>query len=47
MMLALARIPEDIKQTQLSLAIVLYTSPKLSNTSIGNKYLIYLMAYEI
>ena len=47
LMLALARITEGMKGTQLSLAIVLYTSPKPSTTSTGNEYLIYFMAYEI
>ena len=47
LMLALARITEGTEGTQLSLAIFLYTSPKPSNTSTGNEYLIYLKAYEI
>ena len=47
LMRELARITEGMKGTQLSLAIVLYTSPKPSITSIGNVYLIYFMAYEI
>ena len=45
--LALTRITEGMKGTQLSRAIVLYTSPKPSITSTGNEYLIYLMTYEI
>ena len=47
LMRALARITEGMKGTQLSLAIVLHTSPKPSTISIGNVYLIYFMAYEI
>ena len=47
LMRELACITEGMKGTQLSLAIVLYTSRKPSTTSIGNAYLIYFMVYEI
>ena len=47
LMLALARITEGMKGTQLSLAIVLYTSQKPLITSTGNAYFIYFMAYGV
>ena len=47
LMRALARINEGMKGTQLSMAIVLYTSPKLSTTLIGYEYLLYYMAYAL
>ena len=47
LMLALTRNTEGMKGTQLSLAIVLYTSRKPLTTYIGIAYLIYFMAYKI
>ena len=47
LMLALARITEGTKGTQLYMAKYSYTSPKPSTTSTWNVYLIYFTAYDI